>query len=155
MRNRYLTLALISFLIAAVCGALMVMALRGQSVDVRWSNWLTNSMNELTGSRAFDCMVHVDATGGIDFWVVKNGDINMIEIGGAIGWVAGFALTEGEPYMDRLDTLYFKRATDRFSFAEITAKECLLIYALMQRGNLSDNEVYTLIQKTVKWTRGR
>ena len=99
--------------------------------------------------------VHVDARGSVDFWMMKSGEFNILDFATSIGAVAGYALGAGKELADRLDTLYFKREVDRFSMGEITAKECLLIYALMERGNLNDDELQGVIMDTIKWTRGK
>jgi uncharacterized membrane protein len=132
-----------------------VVSLFPQSYDQEYSSWFTRDLRKHTGSRDIEGLVHVDVTGSIDFWVMKSGEFNMIDFATAIGWVAGFALGAGEQYSDILDMLYFKRSVDRFSMGEITAKECLLIFALMQRGQLNDSELQKIIERTVKWTRGR
>lgn len=149
--RNWLILMGVWFLFGLLCSILVF----GQTIDREWSDRFTQDMRSYTGSRDIDCMVHFDTKGSIDFWVIKSGEFDMVDFATAIGWVAGFSLGAGEQYSNFLDTLYFKRSVDKFSMGEITAKECLLIYALMERGQLNDDELENIIKRTVKWTRGR
>lgn len=131
----------------------MQLDLGGSQYDQALSQQFTQILREELQTYDIQGLVHVDARGSVDFWVIKSGEFHLSDFACSVGAVAGYALGVGKEIADRLDTLYFKREVDRFSMGEITAKECLLIYALMERGNLNDAELEGVIMDTIKWTR--
>jgi len=138
---------LIGFLILALWALFLVVAsVVAQETDYGFTAFL----RENSHSDSIRGYIDVQRQGRVDFWVVKDGDFTTRDFGSAIVWVA-IKLRQDKEIGDYAEGLYFRREKDRFSIAEIGARECIYVAELLERAG-SEEEAEQLIKKAIRFT---